>query len=145
MKYIKRPVVVDAVQYTGENRKEIEEFLPLPLYNEDRSFSIFTLEGVMHCSIGDYVIKGVHGEFYPCKPEIFHKTYSHYNELKNSIPDDWYAKRSEEYSKAVMLNLELSFKELEEVNNLLFSLTKLKQTILSRIPPMGNSASTTGG
>ena len=36
---------------------------------------IKTLEGVMYASIGDYIIKGVNGEFYPCKPDIFHKTY----------------------------------------------------------------------
>ena len=55
-KYRKKPVVVEA-------------------YQTDRQMQIPTLEGVMTASPGDYIITGVHGEQYPCKPEIFEKTY----------------------------------------------------------------------
>ena len=44
-------------------------------FQEDGTLTIHTLEGVMRASVGDYVIKGVNGELYPCKPDIFKKTY----------------------------------------------------------------------
>ena len=44
-------------------------------YQTDKELDIETLEGVMHASIGDYIITGIRGEQYPCKPDIFNKTY----------------------------------------------------------------------
>lgn len=55
-KYRKKPVVVEA-------------------YQTDKELYINTLEGIMHADIGDWIITGVHGEQYPCKPDIFEKTY----------------------------------------------------------------------
>lgn len=55
-KYRKKPVVIEA-------------------YQTDKEMDIPTLEGVMHASKGDYIITGVNGEQYPCKPDIFEKTY----------------------------------------------------------------------
>lgn len=55
-KYRKKPVVIEA-------------------YQTDKELTINTLEGVMHASAGDYIITGVNGEMYPCKPDIFEKTY----------------------------------------------------------------------
>ena len=76
-KYRKKPVVIEAIQWTGENEAEIDLFLLGHFTKCDDSDSIFipTLEGVMEASLGDYIIKGVQGEFYPCKPDIFEKTY----------------------------------------------------------------------
>lgn len=76
--YKKRPVVIQAVKYTGRNIKEIEHFCGHKNigYAPSRGqHYIITLEGCHYISIGDYIIKGVHGEFYPCKPDIFAKTY----------------------------------------------------------------------
>ena len=79
--YIKKPVIIKAIQYTGSNVKEIEDFLgQIPLRYPDtkeyeRCLGIPTLEGIMRASIGDYIIKGVQGECYPCKPDIFKLTY----------------------------------------------------------------------
>lgn len=56
MKYRKRPVVIEA-------------------YQTDKEMVIHTLEGDYHASVGDYIITGVHGEQYPCKPDIFAETY----------------------------------------------------------------------
>lgn len=80
MKYRKKPVVIEAIQWTGENDTEIHEFIGTNLVvtydNADhRELIIHTLEGDMHASVMDYIIKGVDGEFYPCKPDIFEKTY----------------------------------------------------------------------
>lgn len=88
-KYRKKPVFVEAVQFTGRNKPEIEDFVGCELKCLLESsaayevgvappvFSLFinTLEGEMKASAGDYIIKGVNGEFYPCKPDIFKKTY----------------------------------------------------------------------
>jgi hypothetical protein len=74
-KYRKKPVVIEAVKFTGENWRDVETFVPVGKYNDDGTFQIVTLEGEHKCSIGDYVIKGVKGEFYPCKPDIFEQTY----------------------------------------------------------------------
>lgn len=56
MKYRKKPVVIEA-------------------YQTDKELDIETLEGTMHASVGDYIITGVRGEQYPCKPDIFEQTY----------------------------------------------------------------------
>lgn len=75
-KYQKRPVVIEALQYTGENIDEVMAFLGHEFaINEDDGLFISTLEGVMKASSGDFIIKGVDGEFYPCKEHIFKKTY----------------------------------------------------------------------
>ena len=75
-KYRKKPVEIEALQYTGTNQEEISGFVgkDLLLY-EQGSPTIRTLEGSMTVSKGDFVIKGVQGEFYPCKPDIFAQTY----------------------------------------------------------------------
>lgn len=78
MKFMKKPVVVEAIQYTGENEEEIKEFLgeyfkasvPSACY-----MIISNFRGDMTISKGDYVVHGVDGDFYPCKPDIFEKTY----------------------------------------------------------------------
>lgn len=75
MKYRKKPVEVEAIQYTGENLPEIINFVGCSLRVGGNLVVIFTLEGEMIVSELDYVIKGVNGEFYPCKPDIFEKTY----------------------------------------------------------------------
>lgn len=75
MKYRKKPVVIEAEQFN--NSADIHEFCgeccrePV---GEDY-MEIITLEGIMKASKGDYIIQGVNGEFYPCKPDIFEKTY----------------------------------------------------------------------
>lgn len=75
-KFRKKPVVIEAVQWTGSNSFEIAQFMNESLYGEwVNEVSIRTLEGTMTASIGDWIIKGVSGEFYPCKPDIFEKTY----------------------------------------------------------------------
>ena len=75
-KFKKRPTIIDAIQYTGDNRDEISQTLGvLSVINYGKSFLIHTLEGNMKVNPGDWVIKGIKGEFYPCKDEIFKLTY----------------------------------------------------------------------
>jgi len=86
-KYRKKPVVIEAIKWTGDNLKEIIDFSGLhpsaekwswEQYEEvvaSRGLKIFTLEGEHMAEIGDMIIKGVAGEFYPCKPDIFEQTY----------------------------------------------------------------------
>lgn len=75
MKFRKKPVVIDAVQFNGKNFDEIETFVGGDASVKGSEVIIATLEGAMHCSLGDWIIKGVKGEFYPCKPDIFAATY----------------------------------------------------------------------
>jgi len=82
MKYRKKPVVIDAIQFTGDNSTEVGDFLGGPhavghMFDSDttKGLTITTLEGEHHASVGDFIIKGVQGEFYPCKPDIFAATY----------------------------------------------------------------------
>lgn len=82
MKFRKKPVVIEAVQYTGEspeNFEEVAEFLGWDRLDtwvdEEKIFPIETLEGTMVVRPYDYIIKGVKGEYYPCKPDIFEETY----------------------------------------------------------------------
>ena len=77
MKYRKKPVVIEAVQYRGDNYIEIRDFTN----GEARTntcydhLTIPTLEGNMKASVSDWIIKGVSGEFYPIRNDIFHETY----------------------------------------------------------------------
>lgn len=79
-KYRKKPVVIDAWQLTKENVEVgIPEWIDLDtvhIFDGGVLFAeIVTREGVMQASEGDYIIKGVQGEFYLCKPDIFEQTY----------------------------------------------------------------------
>ena len=90
-KYMKKPVVIEAIQWTKENDVELEHWLSkeksVKLEIDDHLYvagvgtpyiskiQIKTLEGTMEASYGDYIIKGINGEIYPCKPDIFEKTY----------------------------------------------------------------------
>ena len=80
-KFVKKPVVIEAIQYNGINITEIESFvgvkLPTVLLSaENTQLVIPTLEGDMKASKGDYIIKGIKGEFYPCKPDVFKQSYN---------------------------------------------------------------------
>ena len=83
MKYRKKPVVIEAIQWDGINLQQIKNFIgdSFLSYQAERHIGgrqeivIRTLEGQHVASRGDYVIRGVQGEFYPCKPEIFDSTY----------------------------------------------------------------------
>lgn len=88
MRYRKKPVEIEAVQWNGTNLEEIKAFVGKSLVYDiiDTAWQvgkgiphvlmkIKTLEGEMEVSKNDYVIKGVNDEFYPCKPDIFAKTY----------------------------------------------------------------------
>lgn len=94
-KYRKKPVEIEAIELkrSDANIKGVVQFIeghsidtthsPMALQRwgeycelvRERGLEIETLEGTMKASIGDYIIKGVQGEFYPCKPDIFHATY----------------------------------------------------------------------
>ena len=74
-KYIKKPVIVDALQWTGENFAEMHNFLK-SVQRIKGCLIIKTLEGERLASINDFIIKDVTGEFYPCKPVVFESTYA---------------------------------------------------------------------
>lgn len=78
-KFRKKPVVIDAVQWkaTKQSWDEIQAMgcPTMPGVMGTDTFTIRTLEGDMLASKGDYIIKGVKNEFYPCKPDIFEATY----------------------------------------------------------------------
>ncbi|SFF22986.1 hypothetical protein SAMN04487969_11962 [Paenibacillus algorifonticola] len=80
-KYRKKPVVIDAFRWTGGlDQSEDPEWIVNRIRMGQVSFSngrmfIKTLEGVMEAQPGDYIIRGVQGEIYPCKPDIFEATY----------------------------------------------------------------------
>ena len=90
-KYVKKPVEIEAIQLKEDNIIEVFDFLDETNYKETKSaeeledfsqmmlkqgyIEIETLEGMMIANFGDYIIKGIKGEFYPCKPNIFQATY----------------------------------------------------------------------
>lgn len=88
-KFRKKPVVIEAIQYNNINSYEVEKFMNRGLSQQLESDTAYdagvappiasllipTLEGTMKAMPGDWIIKGVNGEFYPCKPDIFDKTY----------------------------------------------------------------------
>lgn len=77
-KYRKKPIIVEAVIWTGNNIDEVKELAKSAVENiifVDNNLYIETLEGNIKVSIGDYIIKSIKEEFYPCKPDIFKETY----------------------------------------------------------------------
>lgn len=84
MRYRKKPVEIEAIQWTGDNIGDIIEFcndkanVDVQRITSTRATAkivIHTPEGDMNASIGDFIIRGIKGEYYPCKPDIFHETY----------------------------------------------------------------------
>jgi len=75
--YKKKPIVIEAIQVLGHNDAEVLKFCPdaFDPPAKDCRLVIRTREGDMTAMPGDWIIKGVAGEFYPCKPEIFAATY----------------------------------------------------------------------
>jgi hypothetical protein len=95
MKYRSKPVEKEAIQFLGEkNRFEIAEWAIkqngakdvefIDLVDGGLALKIHTLEGTMTANTGDFIIKGLAGEFYPCKPEIFKKSYEPAEEKQES-------------------------------------------------------------
>lgn len=75
--YRKKPVVIKAVLWDGENSTAsfIQDWCSNKVECGNGLLNIHTLEGIMRADKGDYIIRGVQGEFYPCKPDIFKATY----------------------------------------------------------------------
>lgn len=84
MKYRKKPVIVEA-------------------YQTDKEMDIQTLEGTMHASVGDYIITGVNGEQYPCKPDIFAKTYEICGVVKTNADKYFRNATDEEIASRLMM------------------------------------------
>lgn len=87
MKFRKKPVVIEAWHFNGENATSWPEWLhkyKTPsgrvCFFHDNKINIPTLEGNMDASEGDWIIKGIKGEIYPCKPDIFDATYEDWND-----------------------------------------------------------------
>lgn len=77
MKARKKPVVTDVIQWDGTNINAVMEFMNWrnAMHDDKDGLRIHTLEGTHQANVGDWIIKGVAGEFYPCKPDIFAATY----------------------------------------------------------------------
>ena len=122
----RKPVVIEAIQFDGTNKEEIQNFVGDEIGQDVNSKDLFitTLEGIMIASVGDYIIKGVQGEFYPCKPDIFEQTYNEVQENTSDLITEVnvtellkIAEQSEQqYNAVVKQNKELQ-SELREVRN----------------------------
>lgn len=88
MKYRKKPIIIEAIKWDGLNVSDVNTFCggKAGFQITDSAWQVHkagvhtrlyiaTLEGELSASVGDYIIKGVHGELYPCKPDIFEETY----------------------------------------------------------------------
>ena len=83
MKYKKKPVIIEAIQWDGTNTEEVRQFCgrnafftqTIGSFNQPIQLTLHTLEGDMIATVGDYIVCGVDKEYYPCKPYIFEQTY----------------------------------------------------------------------
>ena len=85
MKFRKKPVEIEAIQWTGKNAAEILVFMSAPQLEDDfltSEIKIETLEGTMTASKNDWIIRGFKGEIYPVKPDIFDMTYEKIGETE---------------------------------------------------------------
>ena len=94
-KYCKKPVVIEAVQFDG-TLQSVDGFMPyeafeyrpgyrMPAGSAPPSLTVHTLEGAMLAQVNDYIIKGIDGEFYPCKPDIFRRSYDKVSEFSFAV------------------------------------------------------------
>ena len=112
-KYIKKPFPVEAIQFTGMNESEISEFAkgkiwvnqqidPNTKYIEKNPwntltrYSIDTLEGEMRFDVGDYIVKGIKGEFYAVDKEIFEETYEEASNIGFAAEQDMIQETAEQ-------------------------------------------------
>ena len=108
--YRKKPVVIEAMQFqpvgsSGEDAARVESWCGGEMVVDDQGYSLVikTLEGHMRASPGDWIIKGVKGEFYPCKPDIFEQTYE-----SAALPAVRPDARIEQYEEAYQYALHLA-------------------------------------
>lgn len=73
--FVKKPVKVQAIKYTGNNFDEISSFINGDIFRYYEKVVIKTHAGYRYIEKGDWIIRGINGEFYPCKPDTFEKTY----------------------------------------------------------------------
>jgi len=90
MFYRKKPVTIEARQFLFDTATEGADWCGGDVIEDEEHnvrlyLDINTLEGIMRANLGDYIIKGVRGEFYPCKPDIFYDTYSPETDEKSII------------------------------------------------------------
>lgn len=95
-RYRKKPVTIEAMRFYGSTESLYRAYKwvaedtvrPTTIFTDERTgeLIIHTLEGDMRCVYGDWIIRGVNGEFYPCKNEIFEKTYELVEE-QDSLPE----------------------------------------------------------
>lgn len=88
-KYQKKPIIIEAIQWTGDNISELRTEFPnfaekSWIVGKNNDLFLDTLENPMRASIGDYIIRGIKGEFYACKPDIFMDTYDKVEEGQES-------------------------------------------------------------
>lgn len=128
MKYKKKPVVIEAMQFDGsiESAVEIRKWShhQVSSYSEDTlKLLIPTLEGDMTASPGDYIIRGVKGEYYPCKPDIFDVTYDKAEEgdFKTRLKDE-HNQLEEKFNKLKSFVESGKFYELDKHNRALLSI-----------------------
>lgn len=109
-RYTKKPVTIEAVQWTGRNISDICKFTGRDVGHLLSSGQLFigTLEGYHRAEVGDYIIKGVKGEFYPCKPDIFALTYAPEQEPATGVMSDGYHTFADLYEQRLILSAALA-------------------------------------
>lgn len=111
-RFTKKPITIEAMCFDDASSKKLDELSEfvgekLELFSEDVSnpkIQIQTLEGPIYASLGDMIIKGIHGEFYPCKPDIFHKSYDQEGKEDMGEISDGYHTFNELYEFRKMYN-----------------------------------------
>ncbi len=124
MKYRKKPVVIEAIQWTGDNWEEIGKFVgqaaSLAKENGHNILLIDTLESGKNrfqASIGDFIIKGVKGEFYACKPDIFESTYELVTERLKHLEEPAWDNNFQKFDHEVAINQTNKINELVDAVN----------------------------
>lgn len=117
--YRKKPVHVKAIKFNGNNSNQVEKFVygesDEKYFTSSPHMTIKTLEGDMKASKGDYIIQGIAGEFYPCKPDIFKATYEEVDQDGNRVNSTQYPESANTPVMTVAAILEWLEGEKEEI------------------------------
>lgn len=114
VQYRKKPAVIEAVQWDGRRLSHVPGWLSKAInthpgeiggvFRVGEQIHVFTLEGTMIATPGDWIIRGVKGELYPCKPDIFAATYEPAAHPSRGVVDDWTAADNGDYDRSIHAN-----------------------------------------
>lgn len=135
MRYIAKPCEIEAVEWTGKNAAEILQFANTQNIDITNGVPVIkTLEGEMRADVGDYIIRGLRGEYYPCKPDVFHAKYEPCEEqeqhkMNKQEKEDFIIRKTYELNR-IFVNYKVSKDKQKAMNEQMNEVKKIHRELI---------------